>query len=109
MQGELEHHTSKGRFIRTSQKAYVLQLAAIERWQAHIHRIRMKRDVLNLTDVVPNNADEHHVIGASQNFPEELTRFVQSNINDPATKASILSPHSGQPNSCSTTKISFWS
>jgi hypothetical protein len=87
-QGELEHRTSKGRFIRTSRKGYVPQLAAIERRQARIQRIRTQRDALSIVDPVPNNADEHHIIGRSQNFPEELTRFVQSNIDDPATKVS---------------------
>ena len=87
-QGELEHRTSKVRFARTSRKAYASQLASIERRQACIRRIRMRRDALNLADPVPNQPEEHHIIGRSQNFPEELTRFVQSNIGDPATSVS---------------------
>lgn len=63
-------------------------MASIERRQARIHRIRAKRAALRLADPVPNQPDEHHVIGQSQNFPEELTRFVQINLEDPATKVS---------------------
>lgn len=86
MQGELEHRTSKGRFIRTNRKSYVPQLASIERRQAHIRWIRMKRDALHLADPVPNDPEQHHVIGRSQNFPEDLSIFVQTNIGDPATR-----------------------
>jgi hypothetical protein len=91
VQGELEHRTSKGRFIRTSRKAYVPQLASIERRQARIRRIRMRHDALNLADPVPNEAEEHHVIGQSQNFPEDLTRFMRTNMGDPAVEVSLYS------------------
>lgn len=87
-QGELEHRTSKSRFARTSRRSYVPQMASIERRQARIHCIRMKRAALHLADPVLNKPDEHHVIGESQNFPEELTKFVQSNLEDPATRVS---------------------
>ena len=87
MQGELEHRTSKARFARTSRKGYASQLASIERRQA---RIRTRRDAVNLADPVPNQPEEHHVIGRSQNFPEDLTRFMQSNNGDPATNVSSV-------------------
>jgi len=86
VQGELEHCTSKVRFARTSHKAYVLQLASIEWGQAHI---RMRRETLRLTDPVPNKADDHHVIGQSQSFLEDVTSFMQTNIGDPAVKVSL--------------------
>ena len=92
IQGELEHRTSKARFVRTSRKAYASQLASIERRQARIRRIRARRDALNLADPVPNQPEEHHVIGRSQNFPEDLTRFMQSNIGDPATNVGPCDP-----------------
>lgn len=92
-QGELEHRTSKSRFARTSRRSYVPQMASIERRQARIHRIRIKRAALHLADPVLNKPDEHHVIGESQNFPEELTKFVQSNLEDPATRVSTLVSH----------------
>lgn len=80
---------SKRQFTRTSQKSYVAQIASIERQQARIHQIRLKRAALHLADPLPNKLDEHHVIGQSQNFPEELTRFVQTNLGDPATRVSL--------------------
>ena len=86
VQGELEHCMSKIRFTRTSRKGYVSQLASIERRQARICRIRMRRNALNLADPVPNKPEEHHVIGLSQNFPEDLTSVMQTNMGDPAFK-----------------------
>ena len=61
MQGELEHHMSKVQFARTSWKAYVSQLASIEWQQACIHCICLKCDALNVTDPMPNKAEQHHV------------------------------------------------
>ncbi|KIM59740.1 hypothetical protein SCLCIDRAFT_125548, partial [Scleroderma citrinum Foug A] len=84
------HHTSKVQFARTSRKAYVLQLASIERWQAHICCICLKRDALNVADPVPNKAEQHHIIGESQNFLEDLTSFMQTNMGDPAIQHFIL-------------------
>lgn len=63
-------------------------MAAIEQRQARIHCIRMKHAALHLEDPVLNKPDEHHVIGESQNFLEELTKFVQSHLEDPATTVS---------------------
>ena len=94
IQGELEHRTSKVRFIRTSRKAYVSQLASIERRQTRIRRIRLKRDALRLADPVPNKPEKHHVIGQSQNFPEDLARFMQANTGDPAVEVSPYCPYS---------------
>ena len=48
----------------------------------------MRRSALNLTDPAPNKVEEHHVIGQSQNFPEDLTRFTQTNSGDPAVEVS---------------------
>ena len=93
LQGELEHRTSKVRYARTSHKAYISQLASIERRQARIRRIRMKRDALNLVDPIPDKAEEHHVIGQSQNFSEDLTRFVQAGMGDPAVEVSPCSSY----------------
>ncbi|KAF8836530.1 hypothetical protein BDN67DRAFT_1014618 [Paxillus ammoniavirescens] len=50
----------------------------------------MRRDVHNLADPVPDKPEEHHVIRQSQNFLEDLTRFVQTNIGDPATSDFVL-------------------
>ena len=48
----------------------------------------MRRDALNLADPVPNKAEEHHVIGQSQNLSEDLTKFMQNNVGDPAVEVS---------------------
>lgn len=73
-----------------SHKAYISQLASIERLQARIHQIRMRHKALNLADPVPNKPDECYVIGQSQNSPEDLTSFMQSNVGDPAVEVSLL-------------------
>ena len=70
---------------------YVPQLASIERRQAHIHCIRLNCDAFHLADPIANKAEEHHVIGQSQNFPEDLVRFMQANTGDPAVKVSPFS------------------
>lgn len=63
-------------------------MAAIERRQARIDCIHMNCIALRIEDLIPNKSDEHHIIGRSQSFPEELTRFVQTNLWDPATRVS---------------------
>ncbi|KAF8842659.1 hypothetical protein BDN67DRAFT_989041 [Paxillus ammoniavirescens] len=73
--GELEHHTSKGRFPRTSCKNYIGQLVSIGCRQERIRRIRARIDAANKMDPVPDTQEQHHHIGKSQNFPEELTVF----------------------------------
>ena len=97
------------RFTRTSRKAYVPQLASIERRQARIRRIRLKHDALRLADPIPNKAEEHRVIGQSQNFPEDLSRFMQASRGDPATEVSLQSLQSGRQTHCyeSVTSTSF--
>ena len=62
------------------------QLASIERRQARIRRIRARRDALEKEDPTPNTPEQHHVIGKSQNFPEDITTFVRKNSDDPAAK-----------------------
>ena len=94
MQGELEHRTSKVRFTRTSRKGYIHQLASIEWRQACIRCIHLKCDALRLADPVPNKPEEHHVIGQSQNFLEDLACFIQANMGDPVVEVSPYSPSS---------------
>lgn len=73
---------------------YVAQLASIEQRQACLHHIHLKHDALCLADPIPNKPEEHHVIGQSQNFPEDLACFMQANIGDPAIEVSPYSPYS---------------
>ena len=91
LQGELEHRTSKRRFMRTSHKAFIPQLAAIERRQARIRRIRMRQEVLSATDPTPETLEHHHAIGKSQNDPQDINKFLQDNSDDPAAKVAPLS------------------
>ena len=88
LQGELEHQTSKSRFVRTSRKAFVPQMAAIERRQTRIRRIRMRQEMLSTTDPTLEVPEQHHVIGKSWNFPNDINVFLQSNFDDPAVKVS---------------------
>ena len=88
IQGELEHRTSKGRYMRTSHKAFIPQLAAIERRQARIRRIRMQQQAQSLGDPTLEVPEQHHVISKSQNFPEDIHMFLSKNSDDPAMKVS---------------------
>ncbi|KAF9242150.1 hypothetical protein BU15DRAFT_73077 [Melanogaster broomeanus] len=88
--GELEHRTSKGRFPRTSRKNYIEQLVSIGRRQERIGRIRARIDAANKMDPVPDTQEQHHHIGKSQNYPEELMAFMQQRSNDPAANDFVL-------------------
>ncbi|KIM55542.1 hypothetical protein SCLCIDRAFT_30260 [Scleroderma citrinum Foug A] len=50
----------------------------------------MRHDALNLADPILNQPEEHHVISRSQNFLEDLARFMQTNIGDLAVNHFIL-------------------
>ena len=43
-------------------------------------------------DPVPNQPDVHHVIGKSENFPENILLFQTCNSDDPAVKVSCSPP-----------------
>ncbi|KIJ17513.1 hypothetical protein PAXINDRAFT_39838, partial [Paxillus involutus ATCC 200175] len=90
LQGELEHCTNKGRFWRTSRKNYTGQLISIGRRQERIRHIRARTDAANKLDPVPDTQEEHHHIGKSQNYPKELTAFVQQRSNNPAANDFVL-------------------
>jgi len=89
-QGELEHRTSKSRYACTSHKTFVPQLAFIERCQARIHHIHAQKEAQKRDDPSPDTPDLHHVIGKSQNFPEDIGTFIQKNLDDPAVNVSLL-------------------
>ncbi|KIM57234.1 hypothetical protein SCLCIDRAFT_131028, partial [Scleroderma citrinum Foug A] len=72
--------------MRTSRKAFVPQLAAIERRQTRIQRIRTQQAILNVTDPTPEVLEQHHVIGKLQNHPEDINIFLQKHSDDPAAK-----------------------
>ena len=92
LQGELEHQTSKRRFMRMSHKTFIPQLAAIEPHQAWIQCIRMQQEVLSATDPTPEALKHHHAIGKPQNDPQDINKFLQDNFDDPAVKVTSLIP-----------------
>jgi hypothetical protein len=63
-------------------------MTQIERRQARIRRIRAKlQKVGKITDEdVATSPETHHVIGVSQNFPENISLFLHKNRGDPAVK-----------------------
>ena len=87
-QGELEHRTAKSRYARTSRKAYIKQLAAIERRQTHLRRIRERlAKAGNLaSESVPKDMDASYQIGKSQNHPVAIAQFLHKHDGDPAVK-----------------------
>jgi len=89
-QGELEYRIGKSRFTRTSHKAFIPQLASIERRQERIRQIQTKVAALHAyhQDPMLNRPDIHHIIGQSQNFPENIVLFQARNSDDPAVKVS---------------------
>jgi len=49
----------------------------------------MQRENVSLADPAPEVLQEHHVIGKSQNFPEDINVFLQKNSEDPAAKVML--------------------
>lgn len=49
-------------------------------------RIRAESSAMLSQDPTPNEPTIHHVIGKSHNFPVDMSAFIQSNKDDPATK-----------------------
>jgi hypothetical protein len=92
-QSELEHRTAKSRYSRTSRKAYTKQLAAIERRQTHLRRMREKlAKAGNLaSESVPDSMDVSYHIGKSQNYPVAITQFLHKHGGDPAVKVPTCS------------------
>ena len=77
-----------------SRKAFIPQLASIERCQEWIRHIRAKVAASHAyhQDPVPNKPDVHHVISKSENFPENILLFQACNSDDPAVKVNCSLP-----------------
>ena len=80
----------KGHFHRTNQNHFVAQLALIERHEVRLQCIHACRMEINKRDPTPDDQQQHYVIGHSQNFPEDLTQFVQKNSEDVTVMVSTL-------------------
>jgi hypothetical protein len=63
-------------------------LTQIERRQARIRRIRARHQQAGrpASEEVAFTAEAHHVIGKSQNYPENIPNFLQKYAGDPAVK-----------------------
>jgi hypothetical protein len=93
-QSELEHRTSKARFLRTNGRSVPLQLSKIERRQHWIRSIREKMSHAPRPDPedIVNNSQVQYNIGRTQKLPVHVPTFLRQNAGDPATKASIITP-----------------
>ena len=89
-QAELEHRNPKSRYTRTSRKGFLKQLTQIERRQARIRRIREELLTANKLpqETLASDPEVPYNIGKSQNYPVDLTPFLQAHPDDPATKVS---------------------
>lgn len=92
-QGELEHRLPKARYIRTSRKLFINQLAQIERRQARLRRIRARHFQAGKppNEEIPTTPEARYVIGKTQDHPEKIPLFLQKYAGDPALKVKSLS------------------
>jgi hypothetical protein len=92
-QGELEHRSPKARYKRTSRKSFAKQLTQIERRQARLRHLRARHQKAGTPprEEVAATPDMHHVIGKSQNYPENIPLFLQKHAGDPAIKVEAAS------------------
>ncbi|KZP10392.1 hypothetical protein FIBSPDRAFT_708239, partial [Athelia psychrophila] len=88
---ELEHRKPKRRFVRTSRKLFVRQLARIERCEARVRRIRQrlygKTKRTKQDDEGMPGPEIHHHMGKTENDWLEMGSFLRDNNGDPAIKA----------------------
>ncbi|KAF7967740.1 hypothetical protein HWV62_33264 [Athelia sp. TMB] len=87
--GELEHKTPKQRYVRTSGKEFVKQMAGLERRETRIQRIYEKlypQGKKLAEEPFAHNPNEHHHIGTSENHPIDIGPFLRDNAGDPAIK-----------------------
>lgn len=114
-QGELEHRTSKARFARTNSKAFIKQIANIERRQTHIRRLKKKHHaqirqfersayikkngailssepksfsvaVDDNSEAIAHSPEYHYSVGKSEYLPENIPLFLQAHTCDPAVR-----------------------
>jgi hypothetical protein len=83
---ELEHRTSKSRYLRTSRRSVPQQLSRIERRQRRINTVRERLQCSPVSDPLVNNPRMQYNIGESQKCPVHIPTFLQKNEGDPAVK-----------------------
>lgn len=90
-QSELEHRTSKARYVRTTGRSIPRELSKIERRERRIRLIRekMRRSVAptDLEEII-NDPRAQYNMGKTQNSPVHIPTFLQKNDGDPAVKVS---------------------
>jgi hypothetical protein len=90
-QSELEHRTSKARYVRTTGRSIPRELSKIERREHRIRMIRekMRRFVLQADqEEIVNDPRARYNMGKTQKSPVHLPTFLQKNDGDPAVKVS---------------------
>ncbi|KAF7973280.1 hypothetical protein HWV62_15647 [Athelia sp. TMB] len=85
--GESEHRSSKKAYVRTSRKAFELQLAQIDRRQANLRRISQKIYGVpkQLSDVAANPIG-CYTMGFLENHSPKIGVFLAAHEGDPAVK-----------------------
>ena len=77
----------KSRYLRMDRKAFVKQLAKIERRQKHLSRIKQRMACrFNPLEKVSKSPEVHHHIGMSQDRHSHIGTFLQAHVEDPAIK-----------------------
>ncbi|KAI0058498.1 hypothetical protein BV25DRAFT_1810603 [Artomyces pyxidatus] len=86
---ELEHKTSKMRYLRTSHRTIPLQLSQIETRERRIRRIRetvnRRRSIPEQPDVV-DDLQARYSTGKTQNHPIHVPSFLFARAGDPAVE-----------------------
>ncbi|KAG2741798.1 hypothetical protein P692DRAFT_201726206, partial [Suillus brevipes Sb2] len=85
--GELEHRTSKRRYLRTDRKSFIRQLTQIERRQTRIRRIKsrlQKSRPSEAPDIMAYEPRVHHHIGVSEKVNNDIGSYLRLHGGDPA-------------------------
>jgi hypothetical protein len=92
-QSELEHRTSKARYLRTTGRSIPKELSKIERRERRIRMIRekMHRSVSQTEqeEDIDNSLRAQYNMGKTQNSPVHVPTFLQKNDGDPAVRVSV--------------------
>ncbi|KAG1784229.1 hypothetical protein EV702DRAFT_1191232 [Suillus placidus] len=83
---ELEHHTGKGRYLRTDRKTFIRQLAQIERRQTRIHCIKSHLQQPQSSEAAYNDPSIHHHIGLSKKINDDIGSYLCLREGNPAMK-----------------------
>ena len=92
-QSELEHRTSKARYLRTPGRSIPKELSKIERRERRIRMIREKMHhsafQTDQKEEIGNDLRAQYNMGKTQNSPVHVPTFLQKNDGDPAVRVSV--------------------